>query len=889
MSGERDKSAFLVRSKLAPGMAPGERVERRLGADGIRGLRAARLTVVHAPAGYGKTTLLAQWFHSLRAYGIPAAWLSLDEFDRAVDQFAGSLLEACAEAGFFRRRQWVEAEDPDSLRRLLLATLSAGEGEHVLVFDDFHRAASAAVVDCLNHLVEDLPPDFRIVLGTRALPSDLVTADLRLHERLLEVSDSDLRFSVEDATAYFGDRVPQREGPALIERLVDRTEGWPAALQMVRRRLDEGDDLEATIRELSGRSADLARYFLEQVLGQLDVDQQQFLLRTSILERVNGDLGTCLYGKAKGWQVLEELERRDLFVHSVDQDREWFRYHGLFAEFLSERLRREGADLDDLHARAAAWLYEHDHVLAALQHAQRSGDGTLLATILESVGGWQFAVQGNVGLVERALAALDETAIRSFPRVWLASIYMAARRGRLEQATHGMAALRQTAPANDALLMGEIEIMSGLLARYGDEIDGHQLQMLERLSEELPAHHHAIHAVRCNLLCAFYVSTGRYAACFPSGDQAIAHFRAFGSVFGEVFIYFHQGYACIQQARLRDGEALFLAGHDMALDRFGPASDLVAIGRVFLALVHYERNEMARAQKLLDASLEHIERFDGWLEVYAAAYGIALTAAGLTGNDWLFEELAGRASATARERGLPRLAQCVSVRRAVREFGIADTPSVETRCEEWLAMLEDCNHPLVRHELVLGASRGLIRAGACQRAAAVLEVEEARARAEGRIRTSLNCSILLAGVLWRLGLKERAVEAFENAVSTCLFEGIKQPFVEESANLPDMLPELIGAASARRTNRLRDTYLAELRVEMSAGVGRDANAGPGLLSHRERQVLQLLVEGLTYGEMASELALSVNTVKFHLKNLYGKLGVQNRRAAIHAAAKIRVL
>ena len=889
MSADRNSPGFLARSKLEPGAPAADRVERRLETKGLEGLREARLTLVHAPAGYGKTTLLGQWFRRLRDAGSRVAWLSLDEFDATVDQFAGNLLEACAEAGFFRRRQWIEAEHPDSSRRLLLATLSGCEGEHVLVFDDLHRAASPDIVRCLNLLVEDLPRGFRIVLGTRALPAELVTADLRLHDRLFEVSDSELRFSEEDVVAYFGPRLGERDKQAVVERLLQRTEGWPAALQMVRRRLDDGDDLEATLHDLSGRSADLARYFLEQVFGGLDEDQQQFLLRTSILERVNGDLGSCLYGRPRGWPVLEELERRDLFVHAVDDAREWFRHHGLFREFLLERLRRDGAELGDLHARAASWLHEHGHVLPALQHAQRSAHPELVAKILESVGGWLFAVQGNVGLVERALASLDEPVTRRFPRVRLASIFLAARRGHLDQALAEMEALQQDAPADDAELRAEMEIMSGLLARYGDEIDERQLRMLEGLSQELPVHHHAMHAVRCNLLCAFYVSAGRYDACFPSGDQAIAHFRAFGSVFGEVFIYFHQGYACVQQARLRDAEALFLAGYDTAFERFGATSDLVAIGGVFLALIHHERNQTARAQKFLDASLEHVERFDGWLEVYAAAYGIGLSLAQASGDDWRFDELAGRALATARERRLPRLAQCVSIRRAARGFQTLAPDAVRTQCEEWLEALEDCRHPVVRHELALGAGRGLIRAGAYEEAASLLQTQADAARTDGRVRTWLSCSVLLAAALWQLGRQPQAVAAFEAAVSTCLFEGIKQPFVEESALLPTVMPELIDAASARRTNRLREAYLSELRVETSACRAGTPTAREGILSPRENQVLGLLVEGLTYGEMAAELGLSVNTVKFHLKNLYGKLGVQNRRAAIHAAAKTRLL
>ena len=890
MRVEQQSEGFLARSKLEPVAATADCVNRRAEAAGLDGLQHARLTLVHAPAGYGKTTLLGQWLRRLRETGARVAWLSLDEFDATLDQFARSLLEACAEAEFFRRRQWAGTEDPESARGVLLATLSACDGEHVLVLDDLHQAASADVVRCLNHLVANLPREFRIALGTRGLPEELVTADLRVHDQLFEVSERDLRFYEDDVLAYFGPRIGERNRAVLVGRLLRRTEGWPAALQIVRRRLDDGDGLEATLRDLSGRSADLAHYFLEQVFGGLNENQRQFLLRTSILERVNGELGSRLYGNAEGWHVLEELERHDVFVHLIDDARDWFRYHGLFREFLLERLRRDTVEVGDLHARAACWLHEHGDPVPALRHAQQSGQAELVAAILESVGGWQFAVQGNVALVESAVELLDETVRNRFPRVQLASIYLAARHGHLDRARTEMDALREAAPCADAELWGELEIMSALLARYGDEIDERQLRMLEGLSKELPVHNHVLQAVRCNLLCAFYVSTARYAASVPSGDQAIAHFRAFGSVFGEVFIYFHQGYAYVQQTRLRDAEALFLAGLDMARERFGRSNDLVAIGGVFLALIHHERNQIARAQKLLDASLEHVEQFDGWFEVYASAYGIALSIAESDDDDdWLFDELVGRASATARERRLPRLAQCVSIRRAARAFDALEREAVETQCEEWMEALQDCRHPVVRHELALGACRGFIRVGAHERATSVLQTEADEARADGRVRTWLSCSILLAGALWHVGRKPQALAAFESAVSTCLFEGIKQPFVEESVVLPDVMPRLIEAVSARRTNRLREAYLAELSVEMAARAARAGTTGEGVLSRREQQVLRLLVEGLTYREMASELELSVNTVKFHMKNLYGKLGVQNRRAAIQAAAMTRLL
>ena len=854
-------------------------------------MRTNRVTVVHAQAGYGKTTLLNQWFESFRREHKSVAWLSLDEFDQQLEQFVRYLLEACVEAEFFAHQQWPESGDSDHLQRLLLATLSSCAEDRVLILDDFHRAASDEVVRCVNYLIEDLPQNFRIVIGARDLPDALVTADLRLHDQLSELTDVDLKFTSRDIETYFGSLIAQESTSSDVAELLERTEGWPAALQMIRRRLNDGGDLDTTLRELTGKSADLAEYFLEQVFNQLQQDQQDFLIRTSILERINGDLGNYLCDRGEGWQVLEELSRRDFFVSAVDAEREWFRYHRLFAEFLLQRLRRESFRLEDLHARAARWLRDKGHLLEAVQHALKSGEKDLLAELLESMKGWQYALMGSVALVERILSALDQDTIRRFPRVWLASMYLATRGGQLAEAKLQMQEFRhqwEVAPV-DSLLASEVEVFTALLDRYGDEVNPRQLERLEQLGETLHTDNHLIHAVRCNLLCAFYVSSGRYTQCLRAGDQAIAHFRACGSVFGEVFLYFHQGFACLQEARLRDAEPLFVEGKSLATEQLA-GGDLVAIGDAFHALLSCTADRLPEAQKYLDASLQHIERADGWFEVYAAAYESALAIAKANEDEWRFEEYIERAIATARHRQLPRLEQLMVIFRNERSLAMADSPreGVKSACDSWRQELSGCTHPLLRRALVLALGRNLIRIGEDKEAAELLRLELAEAKEKGLLLTSICYSILLGCSEWRLGHRSEALDEFEYAVSSSVFEGIKRPFIEEGEFLLPIMPHLVQAMSNRRANRLRDGFLAQLRVGIESKPSLTRRARE-FLSKREKQVLRLLLEGLTYAEMADELCLSVNTIKFHLKNLYGKLGVENKREAMRIAARTRLL
>jgi len=884
-------SGFVARAKLTPSFLPTNCIDRAIVHKCTLGVQENRVAVVHAQAGYGKSTLLHQLFERLRVHEGKVAWLSLDEFDQQLEQFVCYLLEACVEAEFFKRQQWPEGADSESLQRFLLATLSSCAGNYSIILDDFHRAASDEVVRCINYLIEDLPKNFRMIIGARDLPESLVTADLRLHDELFEITNADLKFSSDDIAAYFGDFLTEGASATEVTQLLLRTEGWPAALQMIRRRLHEAGDIEATLQELTGRSSDLAEYFLEQVFHQLHPEQQEFLVRTSILERVNGDLGNFLCDHSDGWRVLEELERRDFFVSAVDADREWFRYHRLFSEFLHRRLRSEVSHPQRLHARAARWLQKNRYFLEAVQHALASGEKELIAELLESMQGWQCALMGSVGLVHRILVVLDEETIRRFPRVWLASMYLTTRTGRIAETRQQIAQLRaqSTVSGEDLQLASEIEVFSALVDRYGDEFNPEQLKTLEQLGETLPIDNPLLNAVRCNLLCAFYVSSGRYDECLQVGDQAIAHFRACGSVFGEIFIYFHQGFACLQEARLRDAESLFVEGKSLATEQVA-GGDLVAIGDAFHALLSCAVDNLSDAKTRLDSALHHIERADGWFEVYAASYEAALTIASAEEDTWQFERIIERALAIARHRQLPRLQQLMHIWRIDRAISASDTPDEEVlaTCEAWVRDLCDCQHPLIRRTLVLALVRNLMRIGEDERAAKLLRRELARSKSEGHVLTSISLAILLGCAQWRLGHRAEALEEFEFAVSSSVFEGIKRPFVEEREFLSPIMPHLHQAMSIRRANRLRDMFFTQLKLALESRP-RINHRSQDFLSKRERQVLHLLLEGLTYAEMAEDLCLSINTVKFHLKNLYGKLGVNNRREAIQAAARTRLV
>lgn len=895
-------SEWVIQTKLHPPVRLSNLVPRQRLLERMNQSFQSQLTLAHAPAGFGKSTCLAQWKDALKDSGIPVGWLSLDEYDADLFQFVTYLGESCRHAGIgdsdsFPRMPPEHSQlSSNELCGAFVTVISKHKGLCVLILDDFHRVQNKEVLEFMRQLLLAKPANLSLVICTREFPQKLSLADLRVHGKLLEITHEELRFTTEEIQEYldyWSTKSDTRDWPV---KVFERTEGWPVALQIVRRWLSDGRSMDETLYQLSGRSSDLIDYFLEQVFDSLSEEVRHFLMCTSILERVSGDLGGELCPGTDSWEVLDTLTQKDMFVQALDLEKGWYRYHRLFTEFLQERLSRRGRNvLSDLHQRAASWFMRNDYHSEALQHGMMSQNFVLCAKVLEALGGWHYALKGHVSSVQKVLDQLDDLELQHFPRLWLGKIYLAVRLGRMELGEREYNRFKQyhlQEEDYDRALMAEAQLISAVIDRYGDRpISRDSLDELEDLGNRLPIENSLLHAVRCNLLCALYRDTGQFEECMAIGDQAISHYREMGFVYTESFIYFHEGLACLRQARLRDAESLYREGFNIALDLFGEESDLAAIGRAFLAEVCYERNNLHEAKTHLSKAIPHIERADAWLDVYAAAYLTQIKLHWAEGNTQELERSISRAKSVAVNRGLDRLRRIVDLQvteLALKKAAWKQQEQVEPQKFDGIPALDVPSDEIGRPIACRIVARSYVAQRDFERAISYLEEKLKDAQTGQRVQYALSLSILLAVSLWLADRKERAITVFGSAVSTAIFEGNKRPFIDEGPLISGIIDEVSSGADNRRGNRLRDAFIAELSAELWSETAVEEHRAH-VLSPREREVLIHVLKGRSNREIAEAIPLSVNTVKFHLKNVFEKLGVSSRKDAVSVAIRNRLV
>src|SRR5574337_1440797 len=662
-----------VATKFRPPRRPRAQVPRPRLIEALRAGGGRRLTVIHAPAGYGKTTLAAQWAEELVRQGVAVAWLTVDKNDNNLVWFLTNLVEA------IRRANPVVADDLDEVieeggedaARYVLTSLINGidesGGQIAIIVDDWDRSTSTPVREALDFLLEHGSDRLQIVVTSRSR-SGLPLSRMRVHDELVEIDVGALCFDVGEAKSFLVDVAGLNLQRGEVCDLCNSTDGWVAGLQLASLSLRGADTPAEVISNISGRSRTIANFLAENVLNTLEPQTLRFLLTTSITERICGSLASALSGEPHGQAMLEEVEARDLFLRRIDDSGDWFRYHHLFADFLRRRLDRDHPGLTiPLHQTASEWFAGHQMLVEAVDHALAAGDTGRAVELVETDG---LTLLENsqtatlLGLVDK----LPSTMVVSSPRLQLAL-------ARTNQVLHRMDAAYAALSQADGILktmqgseVGYLHAIAGVwegaLRVHQDRTDG-----LDELAGECLADPDAFPP--------FVVSTAANVAMFSAlyrfdfdavyrwYEWAAPYYQRTAGPYAVRYGHVVAGMAAFEQLDLERAERCFRAARQVESQaRAGLHSQPARLAGALLAKLLYERGEIDEARGLLDESFEPGGE-EGIVEIIIARFVVGARLAALLGDRGAAAKLLDDGADAAQRLSAPRLSANVENERVL--------------------------------------------------------------------------------------------------------------------------------------------------------------------------------------------------------------------------------
>jgi LuxR family transcriptional regulator, maltose regulon positive regulatory protein len=890
-----------------PGFVPRPRLVEALG----EGLARGRLLVC-APAGFGKTALLADWADG---GGRPVAWLSLDGGDSDPARFWRYVVAALdrVRPGLAGRVGPLPSHSPQGLVTALINELAADPGpdEVLLVLDDYHLVDSGPVHESVAFLLESLPPGLRVVMSGRADPP-LPLARLRARGQLAELRAADLRFTSGEAASLLGEAAGPGLPAAAAEALVARTEGWAAGLQLAGLSLRGHADPAGFAAAFSGSHRFVLDYLADEVLDGQPGQVRAFLLETSVLERLSGELCDAVTGRADGQAMLADIERAGLFLVPLDEVRGWWRYHHLFADLLRARLKAEQPGrVQALHRAAAAWCEEHDLADDAVRHALAAGDAAWTARLVERHVETLLGRSEGVTL-RRWLSALPAESVHDRPRLCLAQAYGAAMGFQLEaletllddaERAFAISADEPYEPSpgpsqGDSVLANVpagIAFLRATLARLrGDAAlaAGYNQRALAQLGQDDWLMRSF---VRWNQAAADWLG-GRLGPAERGLAEVLAERRAAGEFFGD-FLVMRVCYDLGEVQRAQGDLDAALATCRQALEQADESSQAAITGpaHVGLAQVLYERDE-------LTAALDHATRGVTLCQQLTFTQSLAAGLAAVARIRHAQGDAAGAMEAMdeAGQAGLS--SQVITL--------LSPVPSLRARlllaqgdvhaAAQWAAAAglsadDEPDYPQEPAYLVL--ARVLLAQNDPGPALTLLQRLLGAAASQGRTGSIIEIQVLRALALTPCGDHVSALGALTEALTLACRPGYVRVFADEGAPMRALLAELSGRPGQQHAARGIDPgYLAALMRACARADAtpprREAAVQPGLaepLTARELEVLRLLAAGKSNQRIAYDLVVALDTVKKHVTHVLGKLGAANRTEAVARARQLGLI
>lgn len=904
----------LIATKFRAPARSGPLLAREHLLDRLAARRDRKLTLIHGPAGFGKTTLAIQWRERLQADGAAVAWLSLSRDDNEIDRFLAYLVEAiCTGEPSVQLdvASLLEAKVEQAYSIVmadLVNELQALTRDVHLVLDDWHLITDDAVRNAISFLLEHAPPGFHIVMTSRERPA-LPLARLRVDDQLTEITGADLRFSVGESRAFLCDVNELRLDDVSVRSLWNSTEGWVAALQLALLSLRSTGATAHSIEVFSGKHHAIGEYLAENVLDHLPADVLEFLLSTSILDRLSGSLCDAVSGLPNSQRMLESLDKQDLFILPLDESREWYRYHHLFANHLHRRLERSAPQrVLELHRAASHWFADHGHTDEAVTHALAAGDSQRAVELVERDAMW-LVEHSYMASLRSLVSKLPAQQLLDRPALQVAIAWGHCLSHRPAEArvalAHAQAHLISQGSSSSDEALVEARLVEACVRIYQDRTDGVE-ELLQPCFEHTSAFRPWVVAVAANVLT--YVHLRRF-----DNDEALAlqtwarpfQERAqgpFSAIYGRCFA----GIAA--QARGHAGTAVqhFQEALRMADASIGRHSHAARLAEALLGQLMVEMNELEDAERLLDDS-RALGVEGGVADFSIATYVSSSRLLAQRGDHAGAHAVLDEGMQTAEHLQFSRLTTAVVCERVRLLLAVGDVAGAErlvgagapraTGGQEDLSQCDDLRQ-IALARLHRAQGRPAVAAALMNRL-----LEPAAMQRRPGLAASLRIQLALAHDA--AGDTRAAQCVLAEALIQGLAAGMRRSFLDDGPRLVMMIRQLhdehrgdidVGWAAiqgplARLLEMAGDgvpvpgvtTTASPCRPHGATGIAIEP------LKDREVEILQLLENGRSNKEIARIMSIGVDTVKWYLKSIYAKLGVSSRARAVHEARRAGTL
>jgi LuxR family transcriptional regulator, maltose regulon positive regulatory protein len=888
----------LLHTKLYVPSAPGKLLSRpRL----LRQLQTAvsgKLTLVSAPAGFGKTTLVADWWTHLghQAEGRQdeqsrpdLAWLSLDAQDNEPTRFLRYLiaaLQTIADVGqtAVSLLNSLPPTPPERLLTILINDLEDRPDKLVLVLDDYHLITSPAVHALLLFLLQHMPPSLHLLLCSRSDPP-LALSRWRVRGELTEIRAADLRFTPEETAVFLQQLLDNPLTATDLELLVRRTEGWIAGLQLAALSLQNLDAPAASrfIREFGGANRHVFAYLIEEVLQQQPEPVQQFLRQTAVLERLNPSLCTAVTGLAETRQRLIQLADNNLFLVPLDDQGHWFRYHPLFAESLRAALPDDERRM--LHRRAADWYARHNLTHKAIYHLVQGEDDERVVAII-SRNYRALLQQGKLVTVQQWLELLPPDLVQQHPHLLLACAWSQIYSSNEQECHQLLLAITAQLPgletaAYDAIRGEMLAVQAVYASLYGQPDEA--IRLANQALPLVPGEDHFVRAAVAQALGNAYRWQGQLTAATAAYEQAHFQFEHLGSVFiAEVPLY-RLAQVQIMQGRLRQAQQTVEMAQQRAAD--AGRESLIAVSELFSHL-----SDLYREWNKLDDALYYAQQEielagQGHLQLPLVTGYLALASVqAAQGEPAAARAALSQAAAQAQHCQSPILMAQVAMQQAAFELSQKNLAPALSWAEQYAArQIQQPKDlpPALRQAANLLLARIRLAQGDLAAAEGLLVDVQTRAQQDGRMRLEIEALILRALLSQMQEQDEAAIMLLQQALTLAEPEGYIRIFVDQGTPLAGLLAQISPPS----------TYVNRLLAQMSSDHLPPGTAFPlyDPLTPREQEILRLVASGDTNQQIADRLFLTVGTVKGHLNHIFSKLDVQNRTQAIARARTLGLL